>query len=804
MIHKEKRVLETLLQDFRYAGRQLLRRPGFTLVAVLTLALGIGANTAMFSIVSATILEPLPYGDADRLVRVREVTPEGNNFSASEPNYLDFRDRSRSLEQLAAFKGRSASLTGNGDPVRIDGYAVTHDFFSVLGASAAVGRGFGPGDDLPAADNAIAVLAYPLWQQRFGGNRNIVGSRIVLDGRTHFVVGVMPSEFQFLNAEFWTPLAPDPQSDRGDHWLGMIGKLKPGVTPQMADAELDAIATDIGVQYPSLAGWSVGVEPLSHWLVGSQFRSTVYLLFGAVGFLLLMMCVNLANLLIVRASLRQQEMGIRSALGAKRMRIARQLLTEAVLLSLLGAVAGLALASAAVGALHSIGPDVIPRLDEIRIDVAVFGFALLTGALAGILFGVAPALRASRVNPAEVLQQGNRSGATREHRRLRDVLVVAQISLAMLLLIGASLLIHGFMELRNIDPGFRAEHVFAVQLQLGEDRYPEGRQKTAFFKELEERLGGAPGVASVGATAVDPFSGNNLVNDVTPVALAAQTGPGGLLQTAWRPVTPGFFNTMKIPLLQGRLFTYGDTPDAVVVTRTMAEQLWPDESAVGKRFYWGSTTGTPRTVIGVVGDYHDVKLDEAAQPVMFLPHDQASWPQMTVLIRTGDEIVGIRQQVREHIHAIDPGLPVASILPLEQKLSSASSIPRFRAILVGVFAVLALLLAATGIYGVMAFSVSQRRREMGLRMAMGAEPTRIFRLLFSDGMRLALTGSLLGLLASFGLTRLMQGLLYGTGSGDPIAIGVAVGSLLLVALLAIWVPGRRAMRIEPMQAFREE
>lgn len=792
------------MQDFRYAGRQLLRRPGFTLVAVLTLALGMGANTAMFSIVSATILEPLPYADADRLVRVREVTPDGNNFSASEPNYLDFRDRSRSLEQLAAFKGRSASLTGNGDPVRIDGYAVTHDFFSVLGASAAVGRGFVADDDLPAADNAIAVLAYPLWQQRFGGNRNIVGSRIVLDGRSHLVIGVMPKAFRFLNAEFWTSLAPDPQSDRGDHWLGMIGKLKPGVTPQTADTELDTIATDIGAQYPSLAGWSAGVEPLSRWLVGSQFRSTAYLLFGAVGFLLLMMCVNLANLLTVRANQRQQEMGVRTALGARRSHIARQLLTEAVLLSLLGAVAGLVLAFFAIGALHGIGSDVIPRLGEIRIDVAVFAFALLTGLLAGTVFGVVPALRASRVDVAEVLQRGSRGGTSREHRRLRDVLVVAQISLALLLLIGASLLIRSFIELQNVDPGFKSEQVLAVEVQLGNDRYPEGRQRAAFFKTLEEGLEGAPGIASVGATAVDPFSGNNLANDVTPVELAAQTGPGGLLQTAWRPVTPGFFGTMKIPLLQGRLFTNDDTSNVVVVTRTMAEALWPGENATGKRFYWGSTTGTPRTVIGVVGNYQDVKPDEAAQPVMFLPYDQVSWPQMTVLIRTTGDIAGTNRLVREQIHAMDAGLPVANIQPLEQKLSRANSIPRFRAILVGAFAVLALLLAAAGIYGVMAFNVSHRTREMGLRIAMGAKPTGILRLLFSDGMRLVMTGSLLGLLASFGLTRLMQGLLYGTGSNDPIAIGVAVASLLLVALLAIWVPARRAMRIEPMQALRQD
>ena len=799
-------MMDTLWQDLRYAMRQLAKRPGFTLTAVITLALGIGANSAIFSVINATVLEPLPYAAPDRLVRVREVTPEGMNFSASEPNYLDFRDQSRQLEQLAAFKDHAVSLTGQGEPVRLDGLAVTHDFFAVLGVAPALGRGFLATEDLPGADSNVVLLSHGLWQQRFGGDRGIVGREIILDGKAHLVVGVMPADFRFMGGAFWRPLAPDARADRGDHWLGMIGRLAPGASLVQAEAELRGIAERIGERFPPVDGWSVRAEPLSEWLVGPQFRLTAYLLFGAVGFLLLLACVNLANLQFVRANLRQAEIGIRAALGAERSRLLRQLLTETLLLSLLGVVAGLLVAGFAVAALQGLGPENVPRLHEIRIDGRVLGFTLALGLLTGIVFGLAPAWRASRVDVNETLRRGGRSGASREHRRLRDVLVVVQIALAMLLLVGAGLLIRSFMQLQDADPGFDPEHVLAVQLQLGDD-YAEPWQKVVFFHQLMQRLEAAPGITAAGATAINPFSGGGFYNDVTPVELAATTAPSGYAQVSWRTVTPGFFDAIGVPLLSGRLFTDEDPwngPRIVVITQGMAEKLWPGENAIGKELYWGGTSGTPLTVIGVVGNYHDVELGASETAVMFVPHNQLAWPTMTVLARSAGDIAGMSAVVREQIRAMDPDLPIPAVRPLEQEMAASVAGPRFRTWLLGVFALVALLLAAVGVYGVMAFNVSQRTREVGLRMAMGAPSGSILRMLLTGGARLALAGIGLGLVAAFGLARFMQGLLYETAHTDPLAIGAATALLAGVAFAATWFPARRAALIEPSQALRQE
>lgn len=799
--------MDSVFQDVKFAMRQLLKQPGFTIVAAMTLALGIGANTAMFSIINATVIEPLPYSEPDRLVRVREVTPEGMNFSASEPNYLDFRDQSKSFTTLAAFKDRAASLVGTGEPVRLDGLSVTHDFFTVLGADAAVGRTLLAGEDVPGADSRVVVLDYRLWQQRFNGAADIVGQKIVLDGSAYLVVGVMPADFNFLDVEFYSPLAPDARADRGDHWLGMIGKLQPGVSVEQAGAELKAIAERIGEQYPSIAGWSVRMEPLSSWLVGKQFRQTAWLLFGAVGFLLLMACVNLANLLFVRGQLRQGEIGVRAAMGARRSRILRQLLTETLLLSLLGTAIGVLLAWLSIGLLQQLGPENIPRLEEIRIDGRVLGFTLAVGLLTAAIFGVVPGVRASRVDLSETLQQSARGGGSREQRRLRDGLVIVQIALATLLLAGAGLLLKSFWQLQSADPGFDPEPVLAVQLQLGDDGYREPWQKVAFYRNLIERVEALPGVAAAGATATDPFSGGSFMNDVTPVERAAQTGSSGFAQVAWRAVTPGFFHALQLPLHRGRLFTDedpGNGPRIVVITSSMAERLWPDENAVGKELYWGGTSGTPRTVIGVVGDYQDVEPGGGAAEVMFIPHNQLAWGQMTLLVRTGGEIAGITRALRNAIAELDPALPVPAIRPMQQKISAAVAGPRFRTALLGAFALAALLLAAVGIYGVMAYNVSQRTREMGLRLAMGAQPHRLLAMVMLRGTRLVVIGAIVGVLCAFMLARYLQNLLYETAATDVVALTGAVALLALVALAAIWLPARRAARIQPMQALRDE
>ena len=445
--------MSTLLQDLRYAARTLRRSPGFALVAVLTLALGIGATTAIFSVVDTTILRPLPFPEPDRLVRLWETTPRGDDFTASDPNFLDFREHNRAFEEMAAYRQATLSLTGDGEPERLEGMAVTHTLFPLLGATPALGRTFGAEEDRPGGDNRVVVLSHELWQRRFGADPSIVGRSITLDGQDHIVTGVMRPGFRFPGTELWVPLAPDPTSDRDDHWLNVVGRLKPGVSVKQADADLSGIAGRIAEQDPYMTGWGVRLATFKDWMIGPQFRQTVWVLLGAIGFLLLMACANLANLLFARATVRQTEIGIRAALGAGRSRLVRQLLTESTMLALLGSALGIAMAFWAVEALQMLEPGTIPLLEQIRIDGRVLAFALGLGLLTSLLFGLAPAVRAARVDLSETLKQGSRSGTAARHRRIRDALVVSQVALAMVLLIGAGLLIRSFVQLQRVDTG---------------------------------------------------------------------------------------------------------------------------------------------------------------------------------------------------------------------------------------------------------------------------------------------------------------------------------------------------------------
>ena len=796
----------SIFVDSPYAVRMLMKYPGFSLVVIVTLALGIGANTAMFGIIKATMIEPLPYRNPEHLVRIWETTPEGRGFSASEPNYLDFRDGNRSFQQLAAYKDVSVSMVGDGEPVRVDGLAVTHDFFSVLGVAPARGRAFVPEEDLPGGDSAVVVLGHALWQRHFAGVTDILGHQIDLEGRAHVVVGVMPASFDYLGASLWVPLAPDPASDRGDHWLSIIGRLQPTVNLEQAHADLAAIAARIGQEYPSLAGWGVRMESFSRWLVGTPFRQSVYLLFGAVGLLLLMACANLANLLFVHTSRRQTELGVRAALGAGRGRLARQLLAEVLLLAILGILSGLAIAWWMIAALPSLGPGTIPRLDAIRIDSGVLGFSVGLGLLTSLLFALAPLWHASRVDVNETLKQGGRTGVSIQHRRMGDSLVVVQIALALVLLVGAGLLIRSFMQLQDANPGFEPDNVLVVELQLG-DRYAEPWQKVRFFNALIGQLEATPGIVSAGATVVFPFSGTNFMNDVTPVERASSTGAGGYMQAGWRAATPGFFRTMAVPLLQGGAFAdtdQWDGPPWAVVTRRFAEQMWPGDDPIGKEFYWGGIGGTPRIVAGVVGDFQDVHPGDAPQPLMFVPYNQLPWPKMTLLVRTDGKAEGVAALVRDRIRGLDASLPIPPIQPLIDQISQSVAVPRFRAWLLAAFASVALLLSAIGVYGVMAANANRRRREVGLRIALGARPASIARMLLLSGARLAVIGTGAGLLAAWALTGYLQNLLYATESLDPAVL--ASGALLLagVALTASWLPARRAALTDPLVALRHE
>lgn len=795
-----------LANDIRYALRSLRSSPGFTVVAVLTLALGIGATTAIFAVVNAVMLQPIPFRDPGRLVHVWETTREGADFEASEPNYLDFRDRNHSFEVMAAFRHVAVNLTGRGEPQRLEGMAVTHSFFPLLGVRPALGRTFLPEEDVPGGDTRVAVLGHALWNDHFGADATIVGSTVTIDRQAYTVAGVMPPGFDYRGAELWLPLAPDPARERDDHWLWVLGRLRPGVGMEAAAADLQAIAASIGDQYPSIDGWGVRVESMSARMVGPNFRQTMLVLLGGVGSLLLIACLNLANLLLARATSRETEIGIRSALGAGRAHIARQLLTESLLLAAFGSVLGLLAASWAIALLQELAPAWVPRLNEIAIDWGVMGFALALGLATSLTFGLAPAIRASRVELAQTLRQSSRSVSS-SHRRLRDGLVVVQVALATALLIGAGLLMRSFVNLQTIDPGFDPSGVVAIPIELDPSAYGEGSHRIAFIDELTERTLSIAGVVGAGASAVDPMSGWNLTNDVTPAERAAEVGPSGYTQAGWRVVTPGFFEAMRIPVLRGRTFSAtdrGDGPSIGVVTGALAERLWPGEDAVGKRMFFGGTDGDPLTVIGVVGDYHDVDITGEAPLLLFRPNNQMAWPSMTLLVRSNLDPSAIGAAVRALLRTMDPSLPVPEVRPLEHSLAGAVAGERFRSLLLSAFATIALILAAVGIYGVTAFGVARRIREFGVRLALGASPADVAGKVVRNGVALAAIGVALGIAAAWGLTRFLETLLYDLSPTDP-ATFVAVALLLGgVTVLASYLPGRRASRVDPMVALRQE
>ena len=810
-------MIENVLQDARYALRALRRTPGFTVVAVLTLALGIGATTTIFSVVNAVVLRPLPFQDPGRLVRVWDTNPHGGDFSTSDATYLDLRERNRSFVEMAAFSDtrRSLVLTGlcardSGDcePERLQSAAVTASIFPLLGAAPSLGRTFTTMEDRPSGDSRVVLLGYDLWVHRFGSDPRLLGRGITLDGQSYTVVGVMPAGFAFPSpAELWVPLVVDRRRDRDEHDLTVIGRLGPGMTLDRASADLQRVAGELGAEYPRTnADWGVRVVSFSDWMIGPQLERAVFVLLGAVGFLLLMACANIANLLIARGSARQAEVGVRAALGASRARLAGQFLTESVLLALIGAAAGLGIASWATALVRTLGPANIPRLRDVGMDAQVLGFTLILALVTSIIFGLAPALQISRVELQATLRQGARGAIPRGRTRIRSVLVVVQIALAMVLLVGAGLMFGSFLRLQSVPVGFDASNVLTVPLQLPEERYAD-ETRQAFFESVRARIASIPGVQYVGATSTDPLRQWGFSNDVTPEDRAAEAPAGGFMQAGWRSVTPGFFRAMGIPLLQGRLLTDADGAGGtqpVVITRSMASRLWPDDDPIGKRLFWGGTDGAPHTVVGVVGDIRDVQLDADPAPLLFLPYGEVPVPGMTLVIRTAGDPASVAGAVRREINVEDRELPLPEVSSLAESRSAAVAEPRFRMLLLAGFAAAALLLATIGIYGVMAFTVAQRTREIGVRIALGAHTRRVFALVLRQGMVLAGIGVVVGLAGSLAVTRFLQSLLFGISATDPVTL-VAVALLLgAVTLIGAYLPARRAARIDPIVALREE
>jgi putative ABC transport system permease protein len=801
-----------LLRDVRYAVRVLAKSPGFTAVAVLALALGIGANTAIFSVVKAVLLSPLPYPEAERLVWIWE-TNEVNNIlqePASLPNYDDWSKQSRSFEGVAAFDNVPLALTGEGEPERIEGAAVSANFFPVLGVEPTLGRGFLAEENTPGK-NRVVVLSRGLWQRRYGSNPKVVGQTLTLNGNPYTVVGVAAEGFKHPDSgprpEMWVPLAFNlEQAARRGDYLSVVARLKPGAGLEGARAEMGAVASRLAEAYPATnAGWGVTLVPLHERLVG-DVRTALWVLTGVVGFLLLIACANVANLLLVRAASRRQEIAVRTALGAGRLRLVRQFLSESVLLALAGGALGLLFAMWGIDVLLALGPSNMPRLDEVGLDGKVLAFTLLVSLATGVVFGLLPALYATGSDLTEALKEGSRSStAGVGGRRVRNSLVVAEMAIAVVMLTGAGLMIRSFARLQEVDPGFKPERIMSVNLALPGSKYKESPQLTAFFEQLLGRVSALPGVESAAAVSALPLGGGG---DVLAFVVEGRPAPPPeqVLDAEYRVVTPDYFATMGIPLARGEGITArhaAGSPAVVVVNETMAHRHWPGEDPIGKRINLGNPETAPwRTVIGVVRDIRHEGLDKVPYPQMYSPYAQFPRRSMTLVARAAADPLGLAPGVRREVAALDKDLPLYNVRTMEQVVAESVARQRFTMLLIAVFAGVGLLLASVGIYGVISYTVSQRRHELSVRLALGAQARDIVRMVVGQGMLLALGGIGAGLAAAFLLTRVMASLLYGVSATDPLTFALVPLALAGVALLASLIPARRATRVDPAGALR--
>ena len=806
--------MENLIQDVRYAVRMFIKKPGFAIIVISALALGIGANTAIFSIVNSILLRPLPYRDPSRLVMVWMNNKRMNvdQDIHSYPNYIDYRDQNSVFESLAAYSGISLNLVGNGDPERIIGTAATANLFDVLGVPPQMGRVFTQ-DEEQIGQDKVAVLSYSLWQRRFGEDPNIIGQQILVSDVSRTVIGVMPPSFKYpyKEADIWVPLAVDEnrKQARGSFGYYSIGKLKPGVTIDQAQAEMGSIASSLERQYPDqLDGLGVNLVPL-HEQVTGKVRPALLVLLGTVAFVLLIACANVANLLLARAAGREREIAIRTALGASRTRLIRQLLTESALMGIAGGAFGLLIAKWGLGVLIALSPEDIPRLDQIGIDGRVLGFTLLISLATGFLFGVVPALQASKPDLNESLKESGRSStAGVERRRVRSTLVVLEVALSLILLIGAGLMIKSFSQLQKVDLGFNPDRLASMNIQLSRTRY-QGPQSHAFFRQLIERVEAVPGVESAGAISaifIDalPNSTNFTIEGKPPFSTAEQ------IETPVDLVTPSYFRTMGISLLRGREFTEQDgleTQQVAIINDTFARRFWPGEDPIGQRYKFGdSTSGAPwMTIVGVVGDMRRTGLDVDVRCETFLPYTQSRFVGfLSLVVRAKSDPRVIATAVRDQVWAMDPNQPVSHIRTMDQLLDGMMAQRRLNMVLFALFGGVALVLAAVGVYGVISYSVTQRTHEIGVRMALGAGRADVLRIILKNGMTLVLIGVAMGLVAAFGLTRLMTTLLFGVSATDVATFVVISGILCVVAFTACLVPALRAIKVDPMIALRYE
>ncbi|CAN5602931.1 ABC transporter permease [soil metagenome] len=809
-----------MINDLKYALRMLLKAPGFTIIAALTLALGIGANSAIFSVVDTVLLRPLPFPQSEQLVMIYgnnlKSEPDGR-YTSSFPNFHDYRAQSRSFSAMAAYTGAGAVLTGTGEAKELDGVAVDGDFFDVLGVKPILGRGFGAEEAKEGAP-LVVIFSHSIWQRAFGGNPGIIGQQVSLSGRSYTVLGIMPPGWKFPvqdeRSEYITalqPLTPTEVPRRGSSFLRVIARLQPGVSPKQAQAELAPIAAQLAQQYPDYnLDRGLAVIPLHEDVVGNV-RPALLVLLGAVALVLLIACANVANLLLARAAARSREIGIRTALGASRVRIVRQLLAESFLLALLGCAGGLLLAWWGIDLLSALGPRNVPRLNEIRVDLGVCAFTLGLAMLSTVAFGLVPALQVSRGNVNESLQQGSKGSTGGLHgSRVRAFLVVSQVSLSLLLLAGAGLLIKSFFNLRATNPGFEPTRLLVLDQVVPRVRYSEPEQQRRFYDQLMPKLAALPGLESVSGGNPLPFSGNDTGSSFT-IAGQPPIAPGNHPDASHLIVFPGYFRTMKVPLRSGRDFDTRDNETAAkvaMINETFARRFLPNVNPLGQRILLDRPDGQdplPLEVIGIVADTKQNELGAPSLPEFYRPFAQNPSRRMWLVMRTATEGVGgFQTAVARVVREIDPEVYVGEPQPMQTLLGQQLARPKFNMMLLGVFATVAMLLAALGIYGVIAYSVAQRTREIGIRMALGAQRTQMVGMVLRQSLTLVAVGLVIGVVASLAGTRLMSSLLYGVGATDVSTYAFVVALLGGAALLASYIPARRAMRVDPMVALRHE
>ena len=792
-----------------------MKSPGFSSIAIITLALGIGANAAIFSVVNAVLLRPLPFPHAEQLVRIFGTQPQLAKAPSSPANFLDWQKQNQVFTGIAAYNGKGFNAIGGEQPERLRGLAVSADLFSILQIQPRLGRAFSAEEDRAGRGDVI-VISDTLWQRRFGGDRNVIGQTVILNDKNYTVIGVMPPGFAFpdIRTELWAPLAFDAKEAavRDTNYLAVIARLKPGVSFEQASAQMATLAHQQEIQNPTTnTGVGVKLVTLNDQIVG-DIRPVLLVLLGAVGFVLLIACANVANLFLARATTRQKEMAIRSALGANRWRMIRLLLIESVLIALLGGGFGLFLAYWGIDLLVVLKPANLPRIAEIGLDRNVFAFTLGLSLLTGIAFGLVPAFQASKADVNDALKEGSRGASGGPARqRMRNVLVVSEVALSLVLLIGAGLMIRSFARLLAVDPGFKADHVMTEEVSLPESKYPTNDKQAAFFQRVEQGLRTISGVQFAAVASYLPFDGSDSTG--FDVEGRAPSSPGQRPMTDYRLISADYFRAMGIPLRKGRAFNDRDNasaPGVVIINETLARQFFPNEDPIGKRIGLSGPTDW-REIVGITGDVRNYGLDEEVKPESYIPYLQSApgylagiASRMALIVRTGSQPAGFAAAMTNQVQALDKNQPVTYVKTMESYLAESFAQRRFNMLLLGVFATLALVLAAIGIYGVIAYTVTQRRHELGIRVALGAGAADILKLVLRHAMAMTFVGIAIGLACAFALTRFMGTLLYRIAATDPLTFIGLAALLTLVALVATFIPARRAMKVDPMVALRYE